>query len=107
MDEKTLYQIGAKLTADGVNVEDNDAVRECLSNCAVPTMYYRLSKSDLRRAVYSGLPVTLDGKLAKIIGFSNDFATVKTISSSPWFASFEWSWTTVARIVSHGGHFKS
>lgn len=107
MDEKTLYQIGAKLVADGVNVEDNDAVRECLSNCAVPTMYYRLSKSDLRRAVYSGLPVTLDGKRAKIIGFENDFATVRTDTDSPWFASFEWSWDSVARIVASGGHFES
>lgn len=107
MDEKTLYQIGAKLTAEGVNVEDADAVRDALANCAVPTLHNMISKADLRRAVYSGLPVTLDGKRAKIIGFENDFATVRTDTDSPWFASFEWSWDSVARIVASGGHFES
>ena len=102
MDEKTLYQIGAKLVADGVNVEDADAVRDALANCAVPILYYRISKSDQRRAVYSGLSVTLDGEPAKIIGFANGFATVRSASKS-----FDWSWTSVAHIVAAGGHFES
>ena len=102
MDEKTLYQIGAKLVAERVNIEDASAVRAALSNCAVPTLYYRLSKSDLRRAVYSGLPVYLNGKPAQIIGFANDFATVRNV-----FVSYDWSWHAVARIVANGGHFKS
>lgn len=107
MDDKTLYQVGAKLVECGVNVEDGNAVRECFSNCVIPTFYKMISKADLRRAVYSGLPVTLDGKRAKIIGFENDFATVRTDTDSPWFASFEWSWDSVARIVASGGHFES
>jgi len=102
MDEKTLYAVGAKLVADGVNIEDADAVRDALANCAVPTLHNMISKSDLRRAVYSGLPVSLDGKPAQIIGFSNDFATVTNE-----FVSYNWSWSAVAHIVAAGGHFES
>jgi hypothetical protein len=102
MDEKTLYAVGAKLVAENVNIEDRNAVRECLSNCALPTLYYLLSPSDLRRAVYAGVPVWLDGEPAKIIGFANGFATVRSASKS-----FEWSWTSVAHIVANGGHFES
>jgi hypothetical protein len=102
MDEKTLYQIGAKLVADGVNVEDSDAVRDALTNCVVPTLHNMISKADLRRSVYSGLPVYLDGKLAQIVGFANDVATVRNV-----FVSYDWSWSAVARIVAAGGHFKS
>jgi len=102
MDDKTLYAVGAKLVECGVNIEDSDAVRDALANCAVPTLHNMISKSDLRRSVYSGLPVYLDGKLAQIVGFANDVVTVRNV-----FVSYDWSWPTVARIVAAGGHFKS
>ena len=47
--------------------------------------------------------VTLNGKPAKISGVYNDVATVWLIESPAVSADFGWS--TVGRIVAHGGDF--
>jgi hypothetical protein len=56
-----------------------------------------------RRALCD-VSVTLDGKPAVIRGALNDFATVSQLPSG---ASHEWAWSTVARIVSLNGEFRS
>jgi hypothetical protein len=46
---------------------------------------------------------TLDGKPAVIMGALNDFATVAAFPVGP---SYEWAWSTVARVVAAGGMFR-
>lgn len=103
LDEKTLYQVGSKLLADGVDIEDDNAVREALSNCAVPTLYYRVSKADLRRAVYSDLIVYLEDEPAYIAGFKNDCGTVFSKQS---YKSWDYAWSTISRVVNRNRRFK-
>lgn len=50
--------------------------------------------------------VTLDGQRAKILGTSNDFATVRSLEDHA--RSGEWSWETVERIIAvNGGAFST
>ena len=48
--------------------------------------------------------VTLDGKRAKVSGIRNQFATVRDMETG---LACEWAWSTVERIISKGGAFKS
>jgi hypothetical protein len=85
--EKSKYLvIGSKLEACG----------ECVS------LARSIAEPDMRRDCYADKTFTLDGRPARVIGYENEFATVASSE-----ASFEWSWSAVARIVSKGGRFTS
>jgi hypothetical protein len=47
---------------------------------------------------------TLDGKIAKIIGWKERFATVACLDDP---ASFQWSWQSVSEIMNNGRNFRS
>lgn len=53
---------------------------------------------------FVGVPCTLDGKPAEIMGRRNDFATVAQI---PQGVAVEFSWQAVARIMQGSKEFKS
>lgn len=57
------------------------------------------------RVAFTGTPVTLDGRPARITGYRNAFATVTSVGDPA--RSAEWAWPTVARIVARGGNFQS
>jgi len=64
-----------------------------------------ITSTEARRAVYSGLPVTLDREPARVNGFMLDFAWVAPLN--PDKPAREYAWATVAHIVSRGGRFSS
>jgi hypothetical protein len=50
--------------------------------------------------------VTLDGKRAKILGWSQDFATITQLPDGK--VSAEFAWATVERVIKHSdGAFKA
>jgi len=58
-----------------------------------------------RQIVESRPIVTLDGQPARVVGWQNDFATVRT--DDPNGPSCEFAWSTVERVIAAGGQFKS
>ena len=59
-----------------------------------------------RRIELCDAEVTLDGKRAKIIGWSQDFATITQLPDGKVNAEF--AWATVERVIKHSnGDFKA
>jgi len=56
------------------------------------------------RKLADELPVTLDGLPAVVCGYRNDFATVRTLDGS---RQAEYAWSTLERVLTNGGRFKT
>lgn len=49
---------------------------------------------------YAGCVCTLDGQRARVIGRLDSFGTVAILPNGP---SHEYAWSTIARVMQHGG----
>lgn len=66
--------------------------------------YESMSYSE-RLRVFEGVPVTLDGEPAEVVGYRLGFAVVRTLSGDK--PHCQWAWRTAERIVNAGGDFRS
>ena len=62
------------------------------------------SRGKVQELIEAGAGVTLNGKRAKLSGFTLDFAQVHSMEDAQ---QAEWSWETALRVLTNGGAFSA